>query len=63
MLPAAQDRISEAKVPVMGKTVFLKIVFYFKIQNTILFSICILLNYFQNSFKNYFGQRQNSFSK
>jgi len=54
---------------VMGKIVFLIIVFYFKIENTILFSISkillksILLKVFQNSLKNYFGQCQNSFSK
>src|SRR6218665_1477071 len=34
----------------MGKIVFLNIVFYFKIENTILFSI------FQNTFKNVFWE-------
>jgi len=48
----------------MGKIVFLETVFYFKIENTILFYFFkILVKVFQNSFEKDFGQCENTFSK
>jgi len=64
-----QPVLKPVLLPVMGKIVFLKIIFYFKKENTILFSIfkiffkTILWTYFQNSLKNYFGQIQRAVHK
>src|SRR6218665_1974624 len=57
----------------MGKIVFWKKIYIFKIENIILFCVlkmllktyekCFVLKYFKNTFQKYFGQFQNTFQQ